>query len=70
VHRKNGTGATALEQSERYLLEACVGAGRTLVGGVEVEVDRPIQSSNVLTGHFWQYAYAGIPTTKEPPTAR
>lgn len=38
--RYRGTGATALEASDRYLLDACVGAGHTLVGGEEIAVDR------------------------------
>lgn len=38
--RYRGTGETALGVSDRYLLDACVGAGRTLVGGEEIEVDR------------------------------
>lgn len=38
--RYRGTGDTALEPSDRYVLDACVGAGRTLVGGEEIEVEQ------------------------------
>ena len=38
--RYRGTGATALEPSDLYRLDACVGAGRTLVGGEEIAVNR------------------------------
>ena len=47
--RYRGTGATALDPSDRYLLESCVGAGRTLIGGTEVEVE---QVSLHLDGSF------------------
>lgn len=47
--RYRGTGATALAPSDRYLLEFCVGAGRTLIGGTEVEVE---QVSLHLDGGF------------------
>ncbi|HMB58296.1 MAG TPA: hypothetical protein VKN35_00160 [Xanthomonadales bacterium] len=38
VCRYRGTGETALDESDTYQLRFCVGSGRTLTGGQEVEV--------------------------------
>lgn len=40
--RYRGTGATALDPSDRYVLEACVGPGRMLLGGMEIEVEQVV----------------------------
>lgn len=40
--RYRGTGATALDPSDRYVLEACVGPGRMLLGGLEIEVEQVV----------------------------
>jgi hypothetical protein len=38
--RYRGTGATPLEPSDSYMLDACTGAGRSIVAGEEFEVER------------------------------
>lgn len=40
--RYRGTGASALDPSDRYVLEACVGHGRMLVEGEEIEVEQVV----------------------------
>lgn len=40
--RYRGTGATALDPSDRYVLESCVGPGRILLGGTEIEVEQVV----------------------------
>jgi hypothetical protein len=38
--RYRGTGETAIDSSDRYVIDSCPGAGRTLVGGEELEVEQ------------------------------
>lgn len=40
--RYRGTGATPLDPSDRYMLESCVGPGRMLLGGAEIEVEQVV----------------------------